>query len=434
MKYLLQKIQQNKRYGSGGVYSVCCAHPLVIRAAMRQALQDNEAVLIESTANQVNQFGGYTGMTPRDFVSFVHDIAQALNFPKEKIILGGDHLGPVCWVDKPADEAMNLAKDLIIEYVKAGFKKIHLDTSMSCCDDDKVLSELAIARRASQLCQAAEIAAIKTFGFSDLVYVVGTEVPVPGGATEAIEAVEVTSTVNVDNTLQQHINAFEKAGLNDAISRIIAIVVQPGVEFDHTHIVDYKQGEAKALARHIKGVNNVVFEAHSTDFQRPKAYKELVEDHFAILKVGPQLTFAMREGLFALSYIEEYLVAAEQRSYLREVCEQEMLEHPANWQKYYQVSARQEPFYRHYSYSDRIRYYWANARVNRAVDKLFDNLCEVEIPLPLVSQFMPEQYQAVRNGEITLTGQELVAHKIMQVTSVYSNACKTDISQENIIA
>lgn len=434
MKYLLSKIQENRKTNQGGIYSVCCAHPLVIKAAMMQALVDGQSVLIESTANQVNQFGGYTGMKPVDFVNFVNDIARELAFPRERIILGGDHLGPVCWVDKSAEEALELSKTLIEEYVKAGFKKIHLDTSMACKGDPEAVPEEEIAYRAAILCKVAEHTAITTFGHSDLLYVVGTEVPVPGGETEAIEMVEVTSTTSVDVTLKHHYDAFKSFGLEEAIARIIAIVVQPGVEFDHTQVVDYQPEAAKALAKHIEKIDNIVFEAHSTDYQKNDAYQALVADHFAILKVGPQLTYALREGLFALSYIEEYLVPPEKRSHLRDVCEQTMLEHPSNWQKYYQVPANLALFYRHYSFSDRIRYYWANERVNQAVECMMNNLTAIDIPLPLISQFLPNQYQAVRSGKLANDAQSLVIDKIMQVTDVYSRACQSKNAQEKATA
>jgi D-tagatose-1,6-bisphosphate aldolase subunit GatZ/KbaZ len=58
-----------------GIYSVCSAHPLVLRAAMRQAAEDETVLLIEATSNQVDQFGGYTGMTPERFRDFVHALA-----------------------------------------------------------------------------------------------------------------------------------------------------------------------------------------------------------------------------------------------------------------------------------------------------------------------------------------------------------------------
>jgi tagatose-1,6-bisphosphate aldolase non-catalytic subunit AgaZ/GatZ len=44
-----------------------------------KALQPNTEVLIEATCNQVNQDGGYTGMTPADFRRFVEDIAARVS-------------------------------------------------------------------------------------------------------------------------------------------------------------------------------------------------------------------------------------------------------------------------------------------------------------------------------------------------------------------
>ncbi len=94
---------------------------------------------------------------------------------------------------------------------------------------------------------------------------------------------------------------------------MIAIVVQPGVEFDHSNIIHYQPQEAQPLAQWIENTR-MVYEAHSTDYQTRTAYWELVHDHFAILKVGPALTFALREAIFALAQIEQELIAPENRS------------------------------------------------------------------------------------------------------------------------
>ena len=52
-------------------------------------------------------------------------------------MLGGDHLGPYVWRAEPADEAMAKARDLVRDYVAAGYTKIHLDASMRLGGDDK---------------------------------------------------------------------------------------------------------------------------------------------------------------------------------------------------------------------------------------------------------------------------------------------------------
>ncbi len=423
MNEIFEIVAANRASNKGGIYSVCCAQPLVIEAAIEQAKADGRYVLIEATANQVNQFGGYTGMRPADYMEFIGQIADKAGFPRSRIIPGGDHLGPVCWVAEGSVAALEKAKELVRVYVKSGFKKIHLDASMSCSDDPEFLSDEIVAERAAMLCAAAESAAHETFGRSDIVYIIGTEVPPPGGAAELIHELELTSVERVAQTMDCHKVAFERYGLSDAWSRVVGLVVQPGVEFDHTNVVDYNASRAVALSQCIKQYPNIVFEAHSTDYQVHSSYAQLVADHFAILKVGPQLTYAMREALFALSYIEEQLLPKDQLSFLRDVLEEEMEDKPGYWKKFYVVPPLKETLYRQYSYSDRIRYYWNNPRVESAVQKLLDNLKRIEIPLPLISQFMPVQYDAVRNKQIQADPESLVKHKIMQVTQVYSDAC-----------
>ncbi len=423
MKEIVDVLKANRNGDNCGIYAICSAHPLVIEASIEQALADDSPILIEATANQVNQFGGYTGMFPADFLEFIGKIADSKGYPRERIIPGGDHLGPVCWVDESAECAMKKAQELIKSYVAAGFKKIHLDTSMSCIDDPKCLPDKTVAERAASLCYIAEKTAINTFGKSDLVFVIGTEVPPPGGATEEIKELTLTPTTRVKQTLALHQTAFAQFGLEDAWQRVIALVVQPGVEFDHTSIIDYQSEKAQALKACIETIPNIVYEAHSSDYQNDDAYVALIKDHFGILKVGPQLTSAMREAIFALSYIEEELIPVEQRSHIRDVCEQEMLEDPKNWQRFYPVPASKGTLYRRYSYSDRIRYYWCQPRIQKAVDCLFKNLTNSGIPLPLLSQFLPEQYRAIRNNTLIATPQELVKSKIKQVTQSYAQAC-----------
>lgn len=123
---LLQKRGQNREMG---LYSCCSANEYVIRAALRRAKDRDTVVLVEATANQVNQNGGYTGMTPVAFRAFLNRLAEEENFPIDKLLCGGDHLGPLTWTHFPEAEAMKNAGELIRSYVLAGFSKIHIDTS-----------------------------------------------------------------------------------------------------------------------------------------------------------------------------------------------------------------------------------------------------------------------------------------------------------------
>ncbi|HBC5670659.1 TPA: tagatose-bisphosphate aldolase subunit KbaZ [Citrobacter koseri] len=429
MKHLTEMVEQHKRGNTNGIYAVCSAHPLVLEAAIRYAHANHTPLLIEATSNQVDQFGGYTGMTPADFRGFVYQLADSLNFPQSQLILGGDHLGPNRWQNLPAAQAMANADDLIKSYVAAGFKKIHLDCSMSCANDPIPLTDEIVAERAARLAKIAEETCREHFGESDLVYVIGTEVPVPGGAHETLTELEVTTPDAARATLEAHRHAFEKQGLSAIWPHIIGLVVQPGVEFDHTHIIDYQTQKAIALSAMVEAYDTLVFEAHSTDYQTPQSLRQLVKDHFAILKVGPALTFALREALFSLAAIEEELLPAKTSSGLRHVLESVMLDRPEYWQSHYHGDGNARRLARGYSYSDRVRYYWPDQQIDEAFARLVRNLADDPIPLPLISQYLPLQYARVREGDLNATPRELIISHIQDVLQQYHAACQGVTSQ-----
>ncbi len=426
----LQLMKDNKEGRPRGIYSICSAHPDVIRAGMMQAKADNSIVLIESTSNQVDQFGGYTGMVPAEFVEYVNGLAEEMDFPGEKILLGGDHLGPNAWQNLPAAEAMKNARDLIAAYVKVGYQKIHLDASMFCADDEgdrhKPLADEIVSSRAAELCKVAEDT-WKEF-CSDKpkpIYIIGTEVPVPGGAQEEEETVTPTPASEAAHTMAVTKKAFLDLGLSDAWSRVIALVVQPGVEFGDDQVFHYDSAAAADLSALIHEDPQFVYEAHSTDYQSESGLSQLVKDHYCILKVGPWMTFAFREALFALEDMEKELLGGSGRnlSGLRETLELVMTDNPGYWKKYYPGTEEQQLFKRKYSFSDRSRYYWPDARLDESIALLKKNLDEKGIPLSMLSQFMPNQYNAVQEGRIKLTARELILNRIQDIMGIYARAC-----------
>lgn len=421
-------ITQHKQGANIGICSVCSAHPLVIEAALRHALPGEGIVLIEATSNQVNQFGGYTGMRPAEFRNYVLNIARQVGFPAERLRLGGDHLGPNCWQDEPSQQAMEKSRTLIAAYVRAGFSKIHLDTSMACADDPSPLPAETVAQRAAELCRVAEQSASEAQRAA-LCYVIGTEVPVPGGESSSLSGIHITRPEDAAKTLELHYQAFRTAGLDDAIGRIIALVVQPGVEFDHSRVIPYQPEKASALRDFIAGTP-LVYEAHSTDYQTRDAYRALVNDSFAILKVGPALTFALREAIFSLASIERELVAPECQSQMLAVIDQVMLDQPGYWKKYYRPVFSQSLVDLHYSLSDRIRYYWPDPRIRQAFSTLTSNLSAIAIPAGMLSQFLPRQYQRVQKGELLAQPHALIIDKIQDVLRDYAWGCEPTCSPQ----
>jgi len=417
---LRQIVAANRADRGRGIYSICSAHPLVIEAAILQAKADGSPLLIEATCNQVNHQGGYTGMSPQDFRAYVHAIAERLQFPVERLILGGDHLGPNPWRGQPAAQAMDEAKAMVAAYVRAGFSKVHLDASMSCTDDEQTLPDEIVAERAAQLCMVAEAAADP--GAPPL-YVIGTEVPVPGGAHEELQEIAATRVDDLARTLAIQRQTFASRGLAPAWQRVIGVVVQPGVEFDHSAVVDYQPKKARALSAAILDYPGLAYEAHSTDYQTEAALTNLVKDHFAILKVGPALTYAAREAIFALSYIEDEWIGSGLVSNIRQLLDERMRQNPHYWDLYYAGSEGERGFARKYSFSDRSRYYWTDPAVEAGVATLFRNLSDYPPPITVLSQFLPSQYAALRVGKLDNEPRALVRHRIGEVIAGYTRAC-----------
>lgn len=400
----------NKGEKGIGIYSCCSSNRFVIEAAMNIALKTNTDLLIESTANQVNQFGGYTGMKPSDFYQYVTGLANSLDFPGNRLILGGDHLGPLTWKHLPESEAMEHAKRLVEDYVAAGFSKIHLDTSMRLASDDpdKPISNAVIAERAAYLCLAAEnkIQEIRKVN-PDIklpYYVIGSEVPIPGGAQANHNVLEITRPDDCISTIESFRDAFSAYYLTSAWNRVIGVVVQPGVEFGDMEVISYNSSKAKQLCQVLEKYPNLVFEGHSTDYQTRECLRDMVQDGIAILKVGPALTFALRQGLFALEFIEAELYHDQSlRSDFRRVLDAVMIDNPIYWKSYYTGSEETLRFKRAFSQSDRCRYYLNDPRVEESIDRLIKNLTEIEIPLTLISQFLPVQYRKVREESLPKT-------------------------------
>ena len=264
------------------------------------------------------------------------------------------------------------------------------------------------------------------------VYVVGSEVPIPGGNREDTDELTVTNKDDFEKSLFAYKKKFIENKAECAWENLIAFVVQPGVEFSNNHIHHYDRNDAHKLCECLRKYPDIVFEGHSADYQAPRALKEMVEDGIAIIKVGPALTFACREGLYALSMIEKEVVDDDEQSHFIEILEEEMLKNPKNWVSYYEGNERQVANQREYSFSDRSRYYMSLPNVENARRKLFDNLDHSNIPLCMLHQYMPLQYVKVRDGELPLVSRELVKDHIKEVVESYYYAVSNNYVSNRI--
>jgi D-tagatose-1,6-bisphosphate aldolase subunit GatZ/KbaZ len=417
LRPLAEVVDAQRRGTAVGMPSICTAHPAVLRALFEQAAHDGSHLLVEATCNQVNPEGGYTGMTPAAFAGGLRALAGEVGLPPERVALGGDHLGPHPWRAMGTTVAMVRGAETVRQYVRAGAAKVHLDASMACADDPPgPLDEPVVAARTAELAVAAESAAAEVS--SAPLYVVGTEVPPPGGHAGGDAGPELTRAEDAARTLDLVREAFERRGIERALPRVVALVVQPGVEFGDDTVFPYRPGTAATLAR-VAGARGIVFEAHSTDYQDECSLRALVADRFAILKVGPALTFAYREALFGLEAIERELLGERgvELSGLRRALDDAMREDPRHWAGFYsgEEAARVQ---RAYSLSDRCRYYWRRPGVEAARRRLFANLEGRRVPRGLALQFLPEALDSGGRPE------RAVGDRIRRAFLPWARACR----------
>ncbi|MEL0025423.1 MAG: class II D-tagatose-bisphosphate aldolase, non-catalytic subunit, partial [Alphaproteobacteria bacterium] len=227
MTLIQEMIAQNRTGQAVGLPCFCTANEQVLRAILAYTAKTGFPTVIEATCNQVNQDGGYTGMSPNDFILWIRRMADEFGVTMDKVILGSDHLGPNPWRSEPVEIAMDKARAMVKLYVEAGFTKIHLDASMACGGEDNPSFE-QIADRSADLCAVAEKYAPDP---EKLIYIIGTEVPIPGGETDEPDALDVTSVSRFIKTVDTHQEAWAAYDLADAWQRIVSVVTQPGVDF-----------------------------------------------------------------------------------------------------------------------------------------------------------------------------------------------------------
>ncbi len=406
-------IARNRAGEPIGLPCFCTANAHVLRAILGHAADSGQLTVIEATCNQVNQDGGYTGMTPQAFMTWLTGLAREADVSLDQLVLGGDHLGPNPWKSEPVAQAMAKAREMVRLYVEAGFTKIHLDASMAC-GGEAPPSFGEIAARAADLCAVAERYAPDP---EKLIYIIGTEVPIPGGETEEPDALDVTSVARFRDTIETHREAWDAQGLNAAWPRIVSVVTQPGVDFGHSSIYPFVPEKAEPLRKAILAEEGLTFEAHSTDYQSTDALSDLVRNHFFFLKVGPELTFRFREAVWALAAIQDEIGGGPSTG-IRDVIQRRMDAKPDYWRPYYGGTAEEQRILKTYSYSDRIRYYWSDPEVAAALDLLLRKLSDGPIPQTLVSQ----AFIGFEFGEMPDSPRALLEHHVQRCIKRYFRA------------
>lgn len=422
----IKSILRNSNSDQKGVYCVCTSSPLVLQAVIRHAAHNSYVLVIEATANQVNQFGGYTGMKPADYASLVKNIRIQEGLAADRVVLGGDHLGPLTWQDLPEDRAMANSEALVTAYVLAGFTKIHIDTSMRVASDDQEapLDVRVCARRGARLAACVFRAYEHQLSLDPEavrpVLVIGSEVPIPGGSQVHEDFVAPTSPEEFRRQYQVFREEFKEVGV--PFDDVAAFVVQPGVEFGDDFVCQYNHANAESLVCALSDYKPLVFEGHSTDYQTLASLTAMVQDGIRILKVGPALTFGLREALFLAEEIEKILVSDEaDHSHIKETILREMDNDDKYWKKYYSSTPEEIAYKKFYSYSDRCRYYFPAKSIEDSIARLLNNLNQ--IPVALISQYFPRQFTRVIEERLAEDAASIIVDRIGDWCDPYAEAC-----------
>ncbi|MEZ5193531.1 MAG: class II D-tagatose-bisphosphate aldolase, non-catalytic subunit [Nocardioides sp.] len=139
-----------------------------------------------------------------------------------------DHLGPNPWKHLPAEEALSRAARMVADYVAAGFTKIH--GHLRAVRRRPARRPAGGGRRPEQAAGLGRVAESSPDP-GRLRYVIGTEVPVPGGESAGTHGIHVSTAADVSHTIAATRAAFEAARAGAAWDRVRALVAQPGVEF-----------------------------------------------------------------------------------------------------------------------------------------------------------------------------------------------------------
>ena len=289
--------------GRAGVTSVCTAHPIVIEAALSLGASHGQARPHRGDL-QSGQPGGRlhrhdAGRFPRDSS---RPLRRASVFDPSRIILGGDHLGPNPWKHLPADEAMQRAKTMIDAYARAGFAKLHLDTSMGCAGEPAALARRSDrwARRRLGQSRGRRRGKRASLRFTSS----APKSPCREARSTRWTALEVTRPEAALRTVEVHQKAFSDAGLEAAFARAIGVVVQAGrrVRQRRSHSLQAREGGAPHGS--VGEAAGLCLRSALDGLSAGGLLSTLwCRDGFAILKVGPWLTFALREALYGLDCI-----------------------------------------------------------------------------------------------------------------------------------
>jgi len=421
--YLIEIMEANCRGERKGIYTVESHNSTVVEACFRQALVDGSPVLLEISANMLSLPGQSGKTSPGDFIKRVKHIAVEAEFPQDRLFFGVNDLGPSLWQD---ESALKKACEFISDLVSLGFNKlgIHAGELLKGDPIGETLAQEIIIAREMALYQAAESAAVELPDEEKPLYVINAHPVQEAGRVK--DQRRVASREDVEDAVDRFAKIAAAAGLPEMKKRLLAVQVSLGFGYDCEKVFPFDSSLIKEMGGCGHGGHPVVLEAQQTDFQPQTVLNQLVDNHFAFLSVGLELTYTMREALFSLAMMENETMIGKPgvhlSNYIVEL-DRAMQSVPSHWQDYYKGNGFEQLVARKYSFYDRSRFFLEDKEVRKTKKRLYDNLTAYPVPPTVMRQFMPHQYESVVAGELENKPKALVMDAVRNVLRRYSRAC-----------
>jgi D-tagatose-1,6-bisphosphate aldolase subunit GatZ/KbaZ len=295
MDYILMRIRDlESRTGIKRTIFAACPNSLsVIRAALKSAKRCNAPIKFAATLNQVDIDGGYTGLTPSEFVRTIRLQARNLNVTSP-VIIAIDHGGP--WLKDihkserwQYTKTMSTVKESFEAAIAAGYDLIHVDPTIDITlTGAKNISIDVVAERTLELIAYAEEFRMKN-SLPRISYEVGTE-EVHGGLADL-------------DTFKRFLELLKLGLIQKGLTDVWPCFVVGKVGTD-LHTTTFDPMVARQLAEIAKSYGSLIKGHYSDNVTNPEAYPE---SGMGAANIGPEFTEMEYDGLIELEGIQQSL-------------------------------------------------------------------------------------------------------------------------------
>jgi len=422
--WLIDIMGTNRRGERKGIYAVTSRNSTVQEVYLQQALADGSPALFEISVDMTGSPGKNGKILPYDFIAKVKQIVVKVGFPPDRLFFGINGLNPSLWQGESVEHTLKKTGAFISDLVGLGFNILGIHAGISLKGDpvDQLLPQKVIIAREAALYQAAERAAAAVPDEKKPLYVIDIH---PGqGMTEYQK--KVVRKEDVEIAVDRFSQTAAAAGLPEIKERLLAVRISLGPGYNGEKVIPFDSSLLKELGGCTYNSKGMMLEALQTDFQSRDMLDRLVNNHFALLSVGPELTYTLREALFSLAMMENETMIGKPGVYLSNFIielDRAMQSAPQHWQKYYTGNGFEQLIARKYSLYDRSRFFWEDKNVRKMKKRLYDNMVKYPVPLTVLRQFMPRQYERVTAGKIENKPDALVMDAVRCALRRYSCAC-----------